>query len=125
MPDGVTSDQAVPESISAPLPGAANQPEAPPRTLILDRPVEVRTRQIAADARPPVNLRFTIPFFGKRFYFAMVGGKERRGHERIALERRRNPIKTRTNLAFIFIGAMILYMLTLGMFLVYAAVLEM
>jgi hypothetical protein len=124
MPDGVNSNQAVPDPAPAPPPDATLS-ETSPRSAIPARPAGVRLRQSTAETRPPVNLRFTIPFFGKRFYFALVGGKERRGHERIALERRRNPIKTRTNLAFIFIGAMVLYMLTLGTFLVYAAVIEM
>lgn len=125
MPDGVSNEQPVSDSVSTPRRSTA-PPEALSRTATLDRPVEIRTRSRpgAAEGRPPLNIRFTIPFFGKRFYFAMVGGKERRGSERIALERRRNPIGTKTNLAFIFIGAMILYMLTLGMFLVYAAVVE-
>ena len=125
MPDGVSTDQPVQDSVSTPRRSAAPS-EVRSRTATLDRPVEIRTRSRPGDAdvRPPLNIRFTLPLFGKRFYFAMVGGKERRGSERIALERRRNPIGTKTNLAFIFIGAMILYMLTLGMFLVYAAVIE-
>ena len=123
MPDGVTRNQATPDTASAPLPGAGLS-DTPPRQTTADRAADIQPRQRTTETRPPVNLRFTVPFFGKRFYFAFVGGKERRGHERIALERRRNPIKTRANLAFIFIGAMVLYMLTLGMFLVYAAVLE-
>lgn len=123
MPDGVHSNQAAPDIAAAPIAGAILS-ETPPRPAIKTRPADTRSRQRTAETRPPVNLRFTIPFFGKRFYFALVGGKERRGKERIALERRRNPIKTKTNLAFIFIGAMILYMLTLGTFLVYAAVVE-
>jgi hypothetical protein len=125
MPDGVSNEQTLSDSVSVPPPGTA-KPKTLSRTATLDRPVEIRTRARANDpfARPPINLRFTIPFFGKRFYFAMVAGKERRGSERIALERRRHPLGTRANLAFIFIMAMVLYMLTLGMFLVYAAVVE-
>lgn len=124
MPDGVNSNQAVSDAATASVPDATLS-ETPPRPANHTRPVEIRLRQSTAETRPPVNLRLTFPVFGKRFYFALVSGKERRGHERIALERRRNPIRTRSNLAFIFIGAMILYMLTLGTFLVYAAVIEM
>jgi hypothetical protein len=124
MPDGVNSNQTVNDPAAAPVPGLPLS-EAPPRAANPAGPADVQRRETTAETRPPVNLRFSVPFFGKRFYFTLIGGRERRGHERIALERRRNPIRTRTNLAFIFIGAMVLYMLTLGAFLVYAAVIEM
>lgn len=123
MPDGVASNQAVSEPVPAP-PSGATLSETSPRIVNPEYSPRIRLRENSSATRPPVNIRLSVPFFGKRFYFAMIGGKERRSHERIALERRRNPIKTKTNLAFIFIGAMVLYMLTLGMFLVYAAVLE-
>lgn len=124
MPDGVNSTQPLNEPAAPPVPGAV--PAGPPsRSVSPAAPPEIRLRKRTSETRPPVNLRLSIPLFGKRFYFALVGGKERRSHERIALERRRHPLRTRTNLAFIFIAAMVLYMLTLGTFLVYAAVVEM
>ena len=81
-------------------------------------------RNAAEQATTPISIKMTVPFLGRRFYFAIVGGKERRSRERMALERQRNPFRTRSNILFVFIGAVILYMLTLGAFLVFASVFE-
>ena len=59
---------------------------------------------------------------GRRFYFAIAGGKERRCKERVALERKANPFRTKNNITFFVIGAVVLYSPTLGAFLVFAVV---
>lgn len=48
----------------------------------------------------PVNVRFSLPFFGRRFYFTMVAGGEQRSHARIADERTKHPMLTVSNLLF-------------------------
>jgi hypothetical protein len=55
-----------------------------------------------ADAHP-VNIRVSLPFFGKRFYLTLVAGQERRAVERLKAERAKNPLATRANI--IFLGA--------------------
>ncbi|MDA0652334.1 MAG: hypothetical protein O3C49_03535 [Proteobacteria bacterium] len=85
---------------------------------------EPAIRDTAKRASPPVNIRMTVPILGRRFYFSLAGGRERRSTERLALERQANPLRTKSNITFILIGAVIIYMLTLGTFLVFASVLE-
>ena len=52
--------------------------------------------------RHPVNLRLSIPLPFGRYYVTLVAGKERRGAERLASERRKNPLLTFGNLAVFF-----------------------
>jgi hypothetical protein len=79
-------------------------------------------RNAANQVTPPINIKMTVPFLGRRFYFSIAGGKERRSKERLALERQRSPFFTKNNITFVFVGAVILYMLTLGTFLMLASV---
>ncbi len=50
----------------------------------------------------PVNLRFSIPLPFGRYYVTLVAGKERRGAERLASERRKHPLLTFGNVAVFF-----------------------
>ena len=62
--------------------------------------------QAASDpswSRPPVNIRFSIPVFTRRFFFTIVGGEESRSSERRARERNRYPLRTVANI-FFFLG---------------------
>ncbi len=77
------------------------------------------TRSRPADAdrtadRPPVNIRLSVPILRWRFYFAITGGQERRGTERLAAERGHHPLRTPGNVLFVVGGAMLLYMAALG-----------
>lgn len=54
--------------------------------------------------RPPVNIRFSVPFIHRRFYVTIVSGKERRSAERRAKERHKYPLRTIANV-FFFVGA--------------------
>ncbi|WP_343867225.1 hypothetical protein [Caenispirillum bisanense] len=68
--------------------------------------------------RHPVDLRFTLPLFGRGVYLAVVAGAERRGAERRRDDRLRHPLHTLGNLAFLAAVAALLYALVLtGMFL--------
>lgn len=49
----------------------------------------------------PVNIRVSLPFFGKRFYLTLVAGQERRPVERLRAERAKNPLATRANIIFL------------------------
>lgn len=75
-------------------------------------------------ARPPVNLRFSIPLFGWRFFFAIMAGHDRRGTERRLVERMRNPVSTAGNFLFIVAGSMAFYLIALAIFLVWSSVIE-
>ena len=48
----------------------------------------------------PVNVRFSLPFFGRRFYFTMIAGGEQRSPARIDEERTKHPVLTVSNLLF-------------------------
>ncbi len=52
--------------------------------------------------RHPVNLRLSIPLPVGRYYVTLVAGKERRGTERLASERRKHPLLTFGNVAVFF-----------------------
>jgi len=65
----------------------------------------------------PVDIRLTIPLLRWRFYVAFVGGRERRGEDRLALERRLHPVRTRGNLLFAVGCAMAVYLIALGVHL--------
>ena len=77
------------------------------------------TRPRPADAdrtgdRPPVNIHLSVPVLRWRFYFAITGGQERRGVQRLAAERGHHPLRTPGNVLFVVAGAMILYLAALG-----------
>jgi len=50
-------------------------------------------------ARYPVNLRFTIPFYPYPLFVTLIIGREKRGMERLRDERARHPLHTWGNLA--------------------------
>ena len=116
MPDGSNIDPLQKVQTSASSAGSVSHP------LVGNTRTEPAVRNVAEHAPPPINIRITLPFFGQRFYFAIVAGKERRSKERLALERQKSPFFTKSNITFLVIGAVTLYMLTLGTFLVFAAV---
>ena len=72
----------------------------------------------------PVDIRFSIPFHVRRFYFVLLAGKERRPAERLAWERALRPIWSIANTVFFglfgilllgaLLGAAYLLKMTLG-----------
>ena len=86
------------EDISVPgaVPGAENAPDGPPRV-----PQDAISDAWSNDHA--VNIRVTIPLPFARCYLAIVGGKERRNPKRRAEERRKNPLGTGWNVAFLTI----------------------
>ncbi|MEE8351918.1 MAG: hypothetical protein V3R37_07005 [Rhodospirillales bacterium] len=72
----------------------------------------------------PVNIRFTVPFFGKKYYVTIVGGGERRGPERQIKDRNKYPLRTVANV-FFFIGLVTLfYLLALFVLALQSAIIE-
>ena len=63
----------------------------------------------AAMQRPPVNVRFSLPIFGRHYFLTLVAGPERRGAERRADERRRHPLGTITNFTFFACFGVLIY----------------
>ena len=116
MPDGSASDPRAGVRSKTSNPGTVSHP------LMGSTRSEPALRNPADHSPPPVNIRMTIPFLGQRFYFTVLSGKERRSKERLALERQANPLRTKRNITFIVVGALILYLLTLGTFLVLTSV---
>ena len=51
--------------------------------------------------RHPVDIRFSLPFFGGRFYITVLSGPERRSAERRSAERHRYPLRTAANVFFV------------------------
>lgn len=67
-------------------------------------------------AQHPLNLRVSLPLPFGRWYVTLIAGKERRGKERLVVEREKHPLETAPNLMFLFsigvISAAILIVLT-------------
>lgn len=57
----------------------------------------------------PVDIRITVPFFGKRYYFTAVAGREQRDRARLRLERRLHPLRKTNNVLFFLGLAGVLY----------------
>ncbi|MGO1119433.1 hypothetical protein ACTL6U_12035 [Rhodovibrionaceae bacterium A322] len=49
----------------------------------------------------PVDIRLSVPFFGRGFYFTLVAGPERRSSARVRQERSKHPLATLNNAFFI------------------------
>jgi hypothetical protein len=74
--------------------------------------------------RPPVNIRFTVPFFKSKFYVTVVGGEEKRNVERRAQEHHKYPLRTVANV-FFFIGlGTLFYMLAVFLLAMQSAIIE-
>ena len=74
--------------------------------------------------RPPVNIRFTVFFFKRKFYVTVVGGEEKRNVERRAQERHKYPLRTVANV-FFFIGlGTLFYMLAVFLLAMQSAIIE-
>lgn len=67
-------------------------------------PDPTTARVAAAWARHhPVNIRLSVPFFGRRFYLTIVSGGEKRDDARRDRDRHHYPVRTASNV-FFFIG---------------------
>jgi hypothetical protein len=75
----------------------------------LEEPVEPKTSATTTDGSREwsgdhgINIRLTIPLIVTKYYLTIVAGKERRGPERQAEERKKHPIWTIGNTVFLAI----------------------
>lgn len=68
---------------------------------------------------PPINVRFSLPAFGRRYFLTIIGGVERRGAQRRTQERTKYPMRTVANfLFFVFLGVLI-YALSIASILIH------
>jgi hypothetical protein len=88
---------------------------------------EQRAALMAALAAPvgryPVSLRFTLPL--TRFFIAIIGGRERRGPDRRALERLRHPLITLGNIVFVGVLTCLFTFIAAVATLFYSSILEL
>lgn len=54
----------------------------------------------SAEQYPPINIRLSIPFFGRRYFVTIVGGEGRRSAKRRAIEKHKYPLRTAANIFF-------------------------
>jgi len=59
--------------------------------------------------RPPVNIRISARLPFGRYFLTILAGPERRSLERLRVERRRHPWRTRPNFLFIVVAALLFY----------------
>ncbi len=74
--------------------------------------------------RHPVNIRFSLPFGSRRYFFTFVVGSERRARARLARERAHYPLRTAGNFFFMLGMATLFYLLALFAVALYSAIIE-
>lgn len=98
---------AVPDPQSAPSPSVNFFDRLPEQVVDTLTPEQKEAIHHAAEdpawRRSPVDIRLTIPFLGRRYFFTLVGGAEKRSDERRAEERHHYPLRSAANV-FFFIG---------------------
>ncbi len=73
---------------------------------------------------PPINIRFTLPFPGQRFYMTVLAGEEKRSRARRKTDRARYPLRTLGNV-FFFLGlATVFYTVMMVLLAIQAAIIE-
>ena len=72
----------------------------------------------------PVNIRFSLPFISRRFFFTFVVGSERRDRDRLAREREHYPLRTAGNFFFVLGVATLFYLLAFFAVALYSAIIE-
>ena len=73
---------------------------------------------------PPIDIRFGIPLFARRFYITINAGRERRSNERRKAERTAHPLLKPGNLLFFITALTMLYIVGLVGILIYSSVLD-
>ena len=68
---------------------------------------------------PPINIRFNLPAFGRRYFLTIIGGVERRGTRRRTQERTKFPLRTAANFLFFVILGVLIYALSIASILVH------
>lgn len=73
----------------------------------------------------PVNLRVSVPLPGRRMFFTLIGGAERRSRERRGADRQRHPLNTVGNLLFVIFSLTGIYAIALFFALLGSSILEL
>lgn len=74
--------------------------------------------------RHPVDIRFSLPFFGNWFYVTVVSGPERRTEERRAEQQHHYPLRTAANVFFVLGLGAAFYALALVVFAFASSIVE-
>ncbi len=69
--------------------------------------------------RPPINIRFSLPAFGQRYFLTIIGGVERRGAQRRTQDRTKYPPRTVANFLFFVVLGVLIYALSIATILVH------
>lgn len=72
----------------------------------------------------PIDIRISIPFVHKRFYFTAVAGQERRRPDRLHLERTTYPLVTAGNVMFSLGVTTLLVIAALSLLIAQSAIIE-
>lgn len=119
MPDGTTR---------APISSSTLFDRLPPEILAGLSARQKSAIAAAADVRGwqphRVNIRLTLPILPRRWYLTVVAGPERRSAQRRQVERRRHPLHTAGNIAFVFMTAVAFYGIAVGAILFSSKILE-
>lgn len=68
-----------------------------------------------ASGRHGVDIRFSVPLPGGRYYVVILGGREKRSDERRRLERKRHPVWTALNVVTIASFVVMLFFFAVGL----------
>lgn len=78
----------------------------------------------ASWSRPPINIRLSIPFFGRNYFVTVVGGESKRSAERRDHDKHRYPLRTAANVFFFLGVGAIFYLCALFAVALQSAIIE-
>lgn len=111
MPDGTASGRVVEDRFFDRI---------PPHILASFTAEQRNAIAMAAGEQPrrdhSVNVRLSIPLLVCRYYFTIIGGRERRNPMRRRSERSHNPMRTMGNMIFVVLCAVAFYLAAIGLF---------
>ncbi|HLN23806.1 MAG TPA: hypothetical protein VK558_07455 [Patescibacteria group bacterium] len=73
--------------------------------------------------RHAINIRLSLPLFGRRMFLTIVGGSDRRAPDRVRRESRFHPFRTTGNALFLIAVAVAFYLVAvLGIFALHSVI---
>ena len=75
--------------------------------------------------RPPINIRFSVPFLTRRYYVTIVSGEEKRTPKRLAEEHGQFPLRTLANAYFLagaLTAACVVALIALGVYIFFVGI---
>ncbi len=76
----------------------------------IEHAIEARSRR-----RPPVDIRLSVPFIWRRFFFVLLAGSERRSPERLSRERVKHAFWTVANVCTVVFLTLFLIPAVIGL----------